>query len=77
MAEILNHPWLTNKSFLGTELRFLQQPSLEFDPVSDPQLQNPLISSSADLDGRIWETLKVLWREKSDEEIINSLTAQG
>ncbi|KAI9269640.1 kinase-like domain-containing protein [Helicostylum pulchrum] len=77
MAEILNHPWLTNKSFLGTELRFLQQPSLEFDPVSDPQLQNPLITSSADLDGRIWETLKVLWREKSDEEIINSLTTQG
>lgn len=77
MAEILNHPWLTNKSFLGTELRFLQQPSLEFDPISDPELLDPLISSSSDLDGRIWETLKVLWREKSDEEILNSLTTQG
>ncbi|KAI7892847.1 kinase-like domain-containing protein [Mucor mucedo] len=71
MAEILQHPWLTNKSFLGTELRFFQQPSLEFNPVSDPELQLPMIQSSLDLDGRIWETLKVLWREKSEDEILN------
>lgn len=77
MAEILHHPWLTNKSFLGTELRFLQQPSLEFNPLMDPNLQNPIIHTTADLDGRIWETLKVLWREKSDDEILNSLTTQG
>ncbi|KAG2202309.1 hypothetical protein INT47_010757 [Mucor saturninus] len=77
MAEILQHPWLTNKSFLGTELRFFQQPSLEFNPVSDPELQLPMIQSSLDLDGRIWETLKVLWREKSEDEILVSLTKPG
>lgn len=77
MAEILQHPWLTNKSFLGTELRFFQQPSLEFNPVSDPELYAPIIQSCSDLDGRIWETLKVLWREKSDDEILVSLTKSG
>lgn len=79
MSEILVHPWLTNKSFLGTELKFLQQKpsSLEFDPLNDPQLQLPLISSRIDLDGRIWETLKVLWREKTDEQILTSLSTPG
>ncbi|KAI8075467.1 kinase-like domain-containing protein [Gilbertella persicaria] len=67
MAEILDHPWLTNKSFLGTELRFLHQPYSRHDPLQDPEL----------LDGRIWETLKVLWREKTEEELLNSLSTYG
>jgi hypothetical protein len=80
MAEILAHPWLTNKSFLGTDLRFLQPVSSTqelLNPLNDPQLQLPMITKSTDLDGRIWETLKVLWREKTEEEILSCLTTQG
>ncbi len=80
MAEILLHPWLTNKSFLGTELKFLQQQTpmcLEFNPLNHPQLKYPIISSKTELDGRIWETLKVLWRGKTDEEILSCLTNYG
>jgi hypothetical protein len=76
MAEILFHPWLTNQSFLGTELRFLQK-SYSFDPLQDPQLDEPMITNKFDLDGRIWETLKVLWREKSETELLSSLSTFG
>lgn len=85
MPEILVHPWLTNKSFLGTDTRFLlqsqqqaaAQDAILVDPLSDPLLQLPMISRSTDLDGRIWETLKVLWREKTEDEIVSALSTQG
>lgn len=78
MAEILNHPWLTNKSFLGTELRFLQHSTASmYSPLHNPELQAPLVQHKADLDGKIWETLKVLWREKSEDELIATLSVQG
>ena len=75
MADILLHPWLTNKSFLGTELKFLQQPHLEFN--SYPHLVQPMITHIHQLDGRIWETLKVLWRGKTDDEIVHCLSTTG
>ncbi|KAF1803553.1 kinase-like domain-containing protein [Mucor lusitanicus] len=79
MAEILNHPWLTNKSFLGTELRFLQHSTTAsmYGPLNDPELQASLVQHKSDLDGKIWETLKVLWRDKSEDELIATLSAQG
>jgi hypothetical protein len=77
MAEILAHPWLTNQSFLGTELKFLQQPYTPFDPLQNPDLEPALIARKSELDGRIWETLKVLWREKTEEEILVALTKRG
>ncbi|KAG0787214.1 hypothetical protein G6F22_007389 [Rhizopus arrhizus] len=77
MPEILAHPWLTNQSFLGTELRFLQPNKEQFKlyPLNDPDLQKPVHSS--DLEGRIWETLKILWREKSEQELLKSLYSEG
>lgn len=78
MAEILQHPWLTNQSFLGTELRFLQKSYTEgFDPLQDPQLDEPMITNKFELDGRIWETLKVLWREKTENDLLVSLSSYG
>lgn len=79
MADILNHPWLTNKSFLGTELRFLQHNNTThlFNPLNDPELQASLVAHKSDLDGKIWETLKVLWREKSEDDLIACLSRQG
>jgi hypothetical protein len=74
MAEILDHPWLTNKSFLGTDLRFLQQP-VSFDPFQDYELEGAL--DAHDLDGKIWETLKVLWRDLSEDNIVSSLSVSG
>lgn len=77
MPEILAHPWLTNQSFLGTELRFLQPNKEQFKlyPLNDPDLQKPVHPS--DLEGRIWETLKILWREKSEQELLKSLYSEG
>lgn len=78
MVEILSHPWLTNQSFLGTELKFLQQPYITpFDPLQSPDLESALIARKSELDGRIWETLKVLWREKTEEEILVALATPG
>ncbi|KAI9469852.1 MAG: kinase-like domain-containing protein [Benjaminiella poitrasii] len=83
MTDILYHPWLTNKSFLGTDLKIVLQQQLttvtstEFDPLQDPGMELPLIAHKSDLDGRIWETLKVLWRERSEEDLFQSLSAYG
>ncbi|KAI8878469.1 Pkinase-domain-containing protein, partial [Backusella circina FSU 941] len=75
MAEMLDHPWLTNKSFLGTDLRFLQQPvGIGFDPFQDYELEGAL--DAHDLDGKIWETLKVLWRDLSEDDILASLSKE-
>ncbi|KAG0172312.1 hypothetical protein DFQ30_010724 [Apophysomyces sp. BC1015] len=75
---ILVHPWLTNRSFLGTDLRY---PSLQsftsHNPLNDQGLDLPLISSQFDLDGRIWETLKVLWLNLRQEEVLAALTSRG
>ncbi|CAO0797763.1 unnamed protein product [Mucor circinelloides] len=78
MTDILSHPWLTNKSFLGTELRFLQHNTTSmYSPLNDPELQTSLVQHKSDLDGKIWETLKVLWRGKSEDELIATLSMQG
>ncbi|OBZ91351.1 putative serine/threonine-protein kinase HSL1 [Choanephora cucurbitarum] len=80
MAEILQHPWLTNKSFLGTELRFLNQPYSHHDcfgTIQHPDLVSPMIRRKSDVDGRIWETLKVLWREKGEEDLLKCLSSYG
>ncbi|RCH78528.1 hypothetical protein CU098_002461 [Rhizopus stolonifer] len=76
MPEILAHPWLTNQSFLGTELRFLQPNKEQFKlyPLNDPDLHKPMHTS--DLEGRIWETLKVLFREKSEQDLVQSLSSE-
>lgn len=76
MPEILAHPWLNNQSFLGTELRFLQPSKEPFKlyPLHHPDLQRPMHAS--DLEGKIWETLKVLWRG-SEQELLSSLSSEG
>ncbi|KAI9301393.1 kinase-like domain-containing protein [Cunninghamella echinulata] len=69
MNEILNHPWL-NKYFHDTYPNYN-------DPLQQSYLIPPMISHYLDLDGRIWETLKVLWRDLRQEEIIQALTSKG
>ncbi|KAI7907208.1 kinase-like domain-containing protein [Cokeromyces recurvatus] len=82
IAEILYHPWLTNKSFLGTDFKMIlqrqQQWMKDFNPYyQDPNLELPMLSHKSDLDGRIWETLKVLWGKKNEETLLTSLSIYG
>ncbi|KAI9244448.1 kinase-like domain-containing protein [Sporodiniella umbellata] len=75
IAEISTHPWLANPSFVGTDLRFLQ-PNKEHAtlyPLYHPDLHTPMHLS--DLEGRVWETLKVLFRDYSEQDLVRSLAA--
>lgn len=68
MNEILSHPWLN---------KYFDEPYYNTDPLQQSFLISPMISHYLDLDGRIWETLKVLWRDLRQEEIIQALTSKG
>ncbi|KAI9263746.1 kinase-like domain-containing protein [Sporodiniella umbellata] len=74
-SEILAHPWLNSQFFLGTELRFLQpnKETFKLYPLESPQLQKPIIVS--DLESRVWETLRVLW--KKEQELFFALSSEG
>jgi hypothetical protein len=50
-------------------------PYCQLDPLLDHKLIPPV--SSADLDGPTWETLKILWRDLTPENLINALSQQG
>ncbi|KAI8086585.1 kinase-like domain-containing protein [Halteromyces radiatus] len=69
MNEILGHPWLASMSSPHAGI----PPS---DPLKHGLLDAPVINHSLDLEGRIWETLKVLWRDLKQEEIIQALSSQ-
>ncbi|KAI8335534.1 kinase-like domain-containing protein [Chlamydoabsidia padenii] len=67
MNEILNHPWLA----------LSPSASHQHHPRVNQTLEAPMISHTLDLEGRIWETLKVLWRDLRQEEIIRALSSHG
>lgn len=47
--------------------------SLRWNPWHDDHLKHPLISSPGDLQGATRETLKVLWRNLSNDQIATTL----
>lgn len=47
--------------------------SFRCNPWYDDQLKSPLIVNSNDLDGPTTATLKVLWRDLSQDEIVSAL----
>ncbi|CDH49082.1 br serine threonine-protein kinase 2-like [Lichtheimia corymbifera JMRC:FSU:9682] len=65
MQQVLQHPWLNNSK---------HQINYDWDL---PSLDAPVITSTNALDGRIWETLKVLWRDMGQENIIAALMGHG
>ena len=67
MQQVLQHPWLNN----GKHQYFI---NCDWD---QPRLDAPVITSTDALDGRIWETLKVLWRNMGQENIIAALMCHG
>jgi hypothetical protein len=68
MNEILCHPWLTSTS---------SNHSTFVNPLETLPLDGPMINHVFDLDGRTWETLKVLWQDFQQDEIIHALTCHG
>ncbi|KAI8879680.1 kinase-like protein [Backusella circina FSU 941] len=63
MKEVLAHPWMQDYSYC------------HLDPLLDHTLIPPV--ASADIDGTTWETLKILWRDLSSENLIHALSQQG
>lgn len=47
--------------------------ALQSNPWHDDQLKHPLILHSADLHGPTKETLKVLWRDLTNDQIVSFL----
>ena len=47
--------------------------SLQFNPWHDDTLKQPVITNSGGLDGPIRETLKVLWRNLTNDQIVSAL----
>jgi hypothetical protein len=68
MNEILNHPWMNATSS--------PHPTLA-DPLATWYLEAPMVNRSSDLEGHVWETLKVLWRDLRQEDIIHALASHG
>ncbi|KAI9315064.1 kinase-like domain-containing protein [Dichotomocladium elegans] len=64
MDQILQHPWLDG-----------QDKSVYIE--EKPLLHDPVISEVGELDGRTWETLKVLWRDQGQQKIITALVSRG
>lgn len=51
----------------------IHSPSIQSSPWHDDQLKHPLILHSADLNGPTQKTLKVLWRDLTNDQIVNFL----
>ncbi|KAG2236218.1 hypothetical protein INT48_008578 [Thamnidium elegans] len=72
--DILSHPWIiSSTTTIHTTMLSIHSLSLQSDPWHDDQLRNPLILHSGDLHGPTKETLKVLWRDLTNDQIVSAL----
>ncbi|KAI8349419.1 kinase-like domain-containing protein [Blakeslea trispora] len=72
--EILSHPWLLSSNSRAPQSTLsIHSFSFQSNPWQDAQLKAPLIDHPNDLDGPTRETLRVLWRGFSHEEIMTAL----
>lgn len=71
------HPWLfsntTTTTTIYTNMLSIHSLSLQSNPWHDEQLNQPLISNSGDLYGPTKKTLKVLWRDLTNDQIVSAL----
>lgn len=65
MNDVLCHPWVTD-SVLVIE-----------QSISTVDLDSPVVSGLDELDGCVWETLKVLWRDLGRDDLLAALTSRG
>ncbi|ORX55822.1 Pkinase-domain-containing protein [Hesseltinella vesiculosa] len=66
MNQLLCHPWLSSFGYKAP-----------IRPLNDPTLIPAMVTDIMDLDGRVWETLRVLWHDWKPEHIAKALYATG
>lgn len=73
--DILSHPWMAPyvSSHTSNHLSMRSLMPLQCNPWHDDQLKKPLILNSGGLNGPIRETLKVLWRNLTQDQIVAAL----
>lgn len=63
---------------LSAQQQQQQQPKLPDPWFEYDQLIYPLVNkSSAEMEGWIWETLKILWRDLGPNHILSALSSHG
>ena len=79
MDEIISHPWViaaASPSLLplpNNNVILRRYASSNATTVMLQQLEKPVIISPENLYGTVWETLKILWRNMSQEKILAAL----
>ncbi|KAG2205143.1 hypothetical protein INT47_002237, partial [Mucor saturninus] len=74
--DILSHPWIVSSlsaTTTATTMVSIHSLSIQSNPWHDDQLKHPLILRSADLYGPTQKTLKVLWRDLTNDQIVSFL----
>lgn len=71
--DILLHPWMQFNHFVDTPFKIHSFSFQNNNPWLDEKLKSPILLQSNDLDGPTRETLKVLWRDLSHDQIITAL----
>lgn len=75
MVQVLQHPWIKSSRH---KTRFPLEQTITNDATANSMLDNvqegPVIENVREMDGRIWETLKVLWRDCDQETLVGLLT---
>lgn len=71
--DILLHPWMQSTQLGDTPFTMHSFSFQNNNPWHDEKLKSPILFQSNDLDGPIRETLKVLWRDLSHDQIITAL----
>jgi hypothetical protein len=64
MKQVQSHPWFTEDP--------PPNPTTLPDPPTAAEIGRP-VASAAEIDDRILETLKVLWTDLSDENVVDAL----
>ncbi|KAI8637226.1 kinase-like domain-containing protein [Parasitella parasitica] len=71
--DILLHPWMQSIHLADTPFTMHSFSFQDNNPWHDEKLKSPTLLQSNDLDGPTRETLKVLWRDLSHDQIISAL----
>ncbi|KAL9537083.1 hypothetical protein MBANPS3_012099 [Mucor bainieri] len=71
--DILLHPWMQSMQLGDTPFTMHSFSFQNNNPWHDEKLKSPILFQSNDLDGPTRETLKVLWRDLSHDQIITAL----
>lgn len=78
MMQVLQHPWINGSSHkTSNHIEIATAGTVATLSEVDNTQRGRIIENIREMDGRIWETLKVLWRDCDQETLLNMLTAEG